>query len=483
MDRRFFLGAALAAVASPSLAGTDVQVPTLRRPLSRPLPDPATLLRNARLGDASLGVAVESLNNASTGLTYGADTALPPASTLKAITALYALERLGEDFRFSTRVLRSGDTLILAGGGDPELDTDGLATLVKEAVLAAGDWKPARFAVWGGALPQVPQIVEGQAEHLSYNPALSGMILNFNRVHLGWRCDSSCSLSLEARSDGQSPRAYTVSAAVRPGSGAWRHELIGATEQWDIPRSALGKAGTRWLPVREPEAYAGDVFQTLARAQGLVLPTAERLDELEAGHSELARLDSRPLVQILKAMLEYSTNLTAEVVGLKASGMADLRSSANAMAEWLQDTGAGTAVFADHSGLSAESRISASAMVALLARPQSVSALRPILSTDPLRVVLGKEARGNGQNGAPLVSAKTGTLNFVSNLAGYAEGEAGPQAFAVMVANLPKRAATEGAELPDGVIGWTRRAKQLQRDVILTACHRPRLSPSLPPEI
>ena len=41
-----------------------------------------------------------------------ADLALPPASTLKSVTALYALDRLGPQHRFTTRVLRDGDTLV-----------------------------------------------------------------------------------------------------------------------------------------------------------------------------------------------------------------------------------------------------------------------------------------------------------------------------------------------------------------------------------
>ena len=232
----------------------------------------------------------------------------------------------------------------------------------------------------------------------------------------------------------------------------------------------------RWLPVRRPEAYAGDVFQTLCRAAGLALPAPDVVESLPDG-DELARRDSKPLDALLRGMLEYSTNLTAEVIGLSASGAGDLRQSAQAMADWLRQTGAGDAVLADHSGLSAESRIAPAVLVRLLARPESVAALRPLLKRDPLRDVLGAASRGDGGRGAPLVEAKTGTLNFVSNLAGYARGADGAErAFAVMVADLPRRAVAEGAELPAGVLTWTERAKRLQRDVVEVACR-----PASPP--
>lgn len=38
------------------------------------------------------------------------------------------------------------------------------------------------------------------------------------------------------------------------------------------PQRPPGKGGSRWLPVRHPAVYAGEVFQTLCAAQGVVLP-------------------------------------------------------------------------------------------------------------------------------------------------------------------------------------------------------------------
>ena len=128
------------------------------------------------------------------------------------------------------------------------------------------------------------------------------------------------------------------------------------------------------------------MFQTLARAAGLPLPPPLRLDTAPGG-IEIARRDSRPLDLILRSMLEYSTNLTAEVVGLAASGAGDLRGSAQVMARWLAETGAGSASLADHSGLGADSRVAPAVLARMLsARP---AALRPLLKADPLREVLG----------------------------------------------------------------------------------------------
>lgn len=433
MKRRGFIcgGAAFGlALASPALAQSS------RRPRRKPAPSPDALFAQAGLPGAVLGFAAIDLATGGLVTGTGAGRMLPPASTLKTVTALYALDRLGPGHRFATRVFRDGDTLVLAGGGDPTLDSDGLAALAADTAAAVGDWRPARFAVWGGALPEVPEIAPGQAAHLAYNPTVSGIILNFNRVHLGWRCEDSCALSLEARGRQHSPRAYTISAGTRPGGGAFGHAAGDGREHWDIPRAVLGRgSGARWLPVRRPEAYAGDVFQTLARAAGLPLPAPE-LAEAPPRGEVIARRESAALPEVLGGMLKHSTNLTAEVVGLAASGAATLEQSAQAMSGWLDSTGAGAARLADHSGMSGENRISAETLARLLARPEARAALRPLLNEDPLREVLGDASRGSGKDGAPLVTAKTGTLNFVSTLAGYAENPGGFEvSFATLVAD------------------------------------------------
>lgn len=441
------------------------------------------MLAQARLGQAELGFAAIDLAAGRPVAGHQPGLMLPPASTLKVVTALYALDLLGPSHRFSTRVLRDGDALVLAGGGDPTLDTDGLAELAGQAARAAVGWQPQRFLVWGGALPRVAEIAPGQAAHLAYNPAVSGLILNFNRVHLGWRCESDCRLSLEARARDNSPRAYTIGAGVRPGGGAYLHRVSEGREHWDIPRAGLGARGTRWLPVRQPEAYAGDVFQTLSRAEGLALPSPEVIGTLPGGQ-EIARHDSEPLTDVLRGMLKHSTNLTAEVVGLAASGAGGQAASAARMAEWLGAGGAGAEQLADHSGLSAQNRVSAEMLARLLARPEAQETLPMLLNRDPLRDVLGEASQGSGKAGTALVQAKTGTLNFVSCLAGYAgKVDRFNVSFAVLAADEARRAATEGQDWPEGSLAWVKRAKMLQRDLVAASIMPDQSAPALPPEI
>ncbi|WP_374633586.1 D-alanyl-D-alanine carboxypeptidase/D-alanyl-D-alanine-endopeptidase [Paracoccus sp. (in: a-proteobacteria)] len=395
-----------------------------------------------------------------------ADLSLPPASTLKTVTALYALDRLGEGHRFGTRVIRSGNMLILAGGGDPVLDTDALGELaarVAEAEKASGLPPPTAFMVWGGALPRIERLDAVQDEHLPYNPSVSGMVLNFNRVHLGWRRGKAGhELSLQARGSKLSPRAYTVAIApVDRRLPLFAYDGSGKRESWTVARSALGQSGSRWLPVRRPELYAGDVFQTLCRARGLVLPNPAVIELLPEG-TEIARHDSPPLREIVAGMMEYSTNLTAEVLGLAASGAGDIPASARAMEEWLRMRGvSGDYRFHDHSGLSPENRMTARAMAQTVAGPGGARDLRGVMKDIALR-----DAKGKRIDSPISIQAKTGTLNFVSNLTGYAQKDGRQLVFSILILDEARHRASQGQELPEGVIGWTKRAKAAQQGLI-----------------
>lgn len=452
------------------LAGLGMLALAPRIALAQATPfDPEARIAEARLG----GTVAFALIDPATGALLAqrqADLPMAPASTLKSVTALYALDRLGPGHRFATRVIRAGNTLVLAGGGDPVLDTDALDRLAAATVAAeraAGRGAPSGFAVWGGALPRIARLDPAQDEHLSYNPSISGMILNFNRVHLDWRRGAEgYRLSLQARGRRLSPRAYTASiAAVDRGRPLFTYQA-GKQENWTIARRTLGKSGSRWLPVRRPELYAGDVFQTLCRARGLVLPTPEVIEILPDG-PEIARHDSLPLDVIVRDMMEYSTNLTAEVIGLAASGAPGIAASAAAMADWLRGQGIEDGfAFHDHSGLSPDNRVTARAMARLVAGPGRARDLRGAMKTIPLR-----DAGAKRKPGDIAIEAKTGTLNFVSNLAGYAQRAGGPElGFAILTADEARRAASEGQELPEGVTGWTRRAKALQQALIEHWC-------------
>jgi D-alanyl-D-alanine carboxypeptidase/D-alanyl-D-alanine-endopeptidase (penicillin-binding protein 4) len=399
---------------------------------------------------------------------------MPPASVAKAITALYALDRLGAGHRFATRVLATGPIsagvvqgdLVLAGGGDPTLQTDQLGDLAALVARAGVKGATGRFRYWDGALPWLRGISDDQPVHVGYNAALSGLNLNFNRVHFEWkRAGSDWQVAIDARGERFVPEVEMVEVAIAAREAPLFTYDEGGVEGWTVASGALGKGGSRWLPVRNPGRYAAEVFRTLARAQGIRLEPGERASALPEGQ-EVARVESEPLTEVLRDMLRFSTNVTAECVGLAASGLPSLDASAGAMSAWVGSAFGAEVDLHDHSGLGGRSRVTAAGMAKILVAAEAGGrGLKPIL-----RDVGMKDDQGSVIEGHPVtVRAKSGTLNFVSGLAGHVSPPRGRElVFAIFSGDPSRRDAVPVAqrEEPEGAQAWNKRARRMQGQLI-----------------
>ena len=407
---------------------------------------------------------------------------LPPASVTKAVTALYALHHLGSEFRTQTQVVATGPIangvvqgdLVLVGGGDPQLDTDGLAKLAK-AVRGRGiTGVTGAFRVYSGALPYQQVIDRAQPDHVGYNPAISGLNLNFNRVYFEWkRQGGSYAVTMDARTKRLRPQVRGVRMGIVDRAGplfAYRAKSGARGEEWTVMRGALGKGGGRWLPVRDVDSYVGEVFRTVAAGEGVRLPAAQTAKRRPKG-TVLAAINSGTLREQARGMLKFSTNLTAEVMGLtttrqRGSGAKTLAASAREMTNWTRRAfGVSKAKFVDHSGLGDASRVSGGDMVKLLAKSGWNGPLRPVLKDIQLVNSKGKPAPIEGVS----VFAKTGTLNFASSLAGFIECPNGRKlAFAIFTADMGRRAKIKKAdrERPEGGRAWARRSKRMQQKLL-----------------
>lgn len=485
VTRRWVVSALLAGTALPACANAPARSPMAplrpeRSAAGVPVPPSTGLIEAARLG-GQVGFAVA---DAATGQLLEAhlpDAALPPASVIKAMTALYGLETLGPSYRFATRLIATGPVsggrvrgdLILAGGGDPTLSTDDLAALAQALRARGVTGVEGRFLVHGAALPGVARIDPDQPDHVGYNPSVSGLNLNYNRVHFRWRrSGGGHEVTMDAPGERHNAAlAMATMSVANRNLPVYTYAEAGGVERWTVARSALGGNGSRWLPTRLPERYAGDVFRAVARTQGVALPVAEvAAGTLPAG-TVLAERASEDLGRVLQGMLRWSTNLTAEVVGLAAARARGARpgglaASGRLMADWAATRhGLGAMRLVDHSGLGESSRITPAQMVRLLIAPGVAGQLRDLLRDFQLR-----DAAGNPVRNHPLqVAAKTGTLNFVSGLAGYVTPPAGRElAFAIFAADMGARAriAAQDRERPSGGREWAQRARRLQQQLI-----------------
>ena len=481
VTRRVFLSTALAGLGSAAWAANPPATSLIPVPrpagvgpvdLSRPQPPRDILAEIGLPGKTSFVVADarsgEILDSGNPHLR------LPPASVAKMVTAQYALETFGPDHTFKTQIWTTapivngrvdGDVL-LVGGGDPLLDTDELAGLADRFLALGVKEVTGRFLVHGGVLPELYQIDPEQPKHVSYNPSVGGLALNFNRVYFEWKhADGGLLVRMDARGQSHQPLIPTIQMAVvdRPGP-VFDFKMSGVSENWTVAKGALRKDGAQWLPVRNPTIYVGQAMHGILAEKGLRLPAPVQISGQAPG-SPVAQIESLPLIRIIRSMLYFSTNVVAEMLGLSATiarggAPKSLKDSGAAMSRWMQtEMGAGAPRFVDHSGLGDATRVTTGDLVKALLHIGPDSAVAGVMR----RKGMPKAGEGIG------VVAKTGTLNFVSGLAGFADIGERDLAFAIIAADLPHRNTIPLAERerPRGAKGWSNRARHQENELII----------------
>lgn len=412
---------------------------------------PDALFARHGFAPEAVSLVVEEVDGDRRLVAHRATEAGPAASTLKLATALFALDTLGAEHRFVTRLLVSGPVdgagrlagdVIIVGGGDPLLDIDGLMTLAIGLRAAGVRSVAGRFLLDDGALPRLPQIHPAQPVEAGYNAGIGALSLAFNRV--------------------QRPAggAFTI-PALRERGPVWR--------RLPMDRPAV-------VPVRDVGLHAALVLRDLAASLGITIPEPER--GLAAADARLAASAlSRPLREIVQAMLLYSNNQIAEIIGLAATGEASLEASAARVAAAL-----GTALpeldwqgfrLTNHSGLDPGARASAEQLLAILRLAESRHAILPLLPAAGWSGSL--ESRYRTPEAALRVWAKTGSLDFAAALAGYVLPPSGRlRRIAILITDAAGRQARDAVELPDAAMrraidDFTVRARELRDELAVWA--------------
>ena len=478
-SRRWILGGLLAGAAAPVWAEAPLtSIRPVRRGAKAPVdvPDAQGLIEAAKLG-GTLGYVVADLATGRVLEGLNTDLAQPPASVAKAMTTLFALEKLGVTHRFSTQVLATGPVnggqvegdLVLVGSGDPTLSTDNLGDMAVLLAAAGVRGISGRYLVYAGDLPAIPEISTDQPDYVGYNPAIGGLNLNFNRVNFEWkRVSGTYSVTMDARGERFLPLVDMARIKiVQRESPLFTYQTGDGVDRWTVAQAALGKGGSRWLPVRHPAEYTAEVFRTLCVAQGISMPEAAMTGTRPVG-KVLVDNRSDGLDIVLRDMLKFSTNLTAEVMGLSSTHAQGLAASGQSMTDWAQKTYGVSGVYANHSGLGGATRISAGDMVKTLVRARGTVSGQILPSL--LRDVGLRDAKGKEIKDSPVrVRAKSGTLNFVSGLAGYIQPPKGPElVFAIFAGDTARRDRLKEyeREQPEGGEAWTKRARRLQGQLI-----------------
>lgn len=178
-------------------------------------------------------------------------------------------------------------------------------------------------------------------------------------------------------------------------------------------RAAGGKA------VDDPEARFAAMLVTMLSRMGISVAIGSGSGEAPADLPVIASIQSQTLAEILATTLGYSDNFAAETLGkalgaASGVGSASIAGAGDSIEAWAASVGVQLSAF-DSSGLSYSNRVSAKGIVRLLADAET---------RDWGGVLI--EALPSGGEGTLVhrladvpVRAKTGTLNYVSALAGW----------------------------------------------------------------
>jgi D-alanyl-D-alanine carboxypeptidase/D-alanyl-D-alanine-endopeptidase (penicillin-binding protein 4) len=453
-------------------------------------PAPAAVSADEKLIDAAgfapgdVGYLVVDLADGRVVAQHNPDTLFLPASVAKIPSVAAGLAILGGDHRFVTTLGATGGvqdgvltgTLTLAGGGDPFLASEHLQTMAKALAASGVKRVDGAFLYDANALVEVPRISDLQPEAVGYNPGVSALSVNFNRVRLNWARDkSAASAAAAAISESLTLPLASIGLAFAAEDPAGPFVRAGtpSEDRW-LLSPMLDDKGEDWLPVGNPALISAEVFRALAAAEGVTLPepTAGAMPE---GAREVARYESIPLSEIADGVLHYSNNLTAELIGLAASHRLTgrklgLKDSATALAAWWQlrvPTADWTGmVLENHSGLASYSRVTPRQIVVML--EEAAGLIGGADFHDLLRPLSWKGVKGSAR-------VKTGTMSYARGLAGYIDGASGRRlAFAIFFNDAAKRAALDASfdsrvrDIDPDSRRWRDRALKLEEKLTTT---------------
>ncbi|HVT52397.1 MAG TPA: D-alanyl-D-alanine carboxypeptidase, partial [Dongiaceae bacterium] len=294
---------------------------------SSPSPD-AKRIEKAGFAPEDIGFVVVDLDQVRPVAEWNADQLFIPASVAKLATVYAAEQILGADFKFQTRLYRAGDTIYLQGGGDPVLTNIELRDLARMLKPGESGWKG--FVYDASALKGAPEVDDQQPIQAVYNAGFGALDLDFNRIQVNWLRSDDGKLSFKTRAvaDGMNVPADWISflpASSEPPPGA-NFLYAGdagsgsAGERWltapDLAET-LPEEGAIFLPVRNPALNTAEVFRSIAGDLRVPLPRPVA-GTVPANAELIGTVESPPLSEIIKGLLKFSNNVTAELIGATA---------------------------------------------------------------------------------------------------------------------------------------------------------------------
>ncbi len=393
-------------------------------------------------------VIVEDLKENRVVYSKDGETLLNPASNMKVLTTFAALAHWGNHYRFSTQLLGEGEIkagtlphLILKGLGDPTLTSERLSTMAF-ALKAKGIDRVERLTLDETyfKVSDFPGRFDGRQRDAPFNATVGAISLDDNvlqvEVEPGAKAGGRAEVRLCPDLPGFPIEAEVSTRGKRPNivvKNAPSPEEFQIKVSGNIPP----RSGARryLIAYPHPTQFAGwRLVRSLAEA-GILAPAAFQVAAGSRDAKLLVEEKSPPLPEILREINKESNNFMAEqlTIGLGAAvggEPGDTAKGIRVIHKLLRGLGIDLdGLFMENgSGLSKNTRIRARTLLDVLHQAYQNPKLRETflssLSIMGVDGTLRKRYRGSSLEGYFI--GKTGTLNGVTSLSGYAFRKSAP---------------------------------------------------------
>ncbi len=424
------------------------------------------------LAGAEVGVAARCVDDGRWIASQGALTGMNPASGTKVLTTMAALQRFPVDHVLVTEVrgdigtggVVSGD-VVLIGAGDPQLMPKHLKVIAAQ-MKDAGVTRIMGDMVVDGRLfdaTLLPPAFDQKTTDAAYRPSIGAAGTNYGAVVIGVRPGGKRGQRAKVQVS-PANRYVDVQVGAKTVKGSRNHAITVQSQPRVDGGTRVhvgGSIGVRAkaLSVRKrvtsPDLLAGSVLAAFLRDIGITTEgrvraansDVESADEL-AGRAVLASHASRPMLDLLRDLNTWSNNSMAETVfkllGERPGAPASWQAAQAYVSETLLALGLKDAEFRvrNGSGLYDATKISAAGFVtALITMGRDAARAGPL--RDSLAVAAKTGTLKHRFKETPLAGklvGKTGTLDTVASLVGFAPTKSGCEmAFAVFVNGARKK--------------------------------------------
>ena len=405
-------------------------------------------------GELGIWVGARDERKAGTGnietyFSQNADRMFIPASLSKLVTLGAVLHELHPGYKFKTTLVSEAKidggtlkgSLFLKGGGDPSFVSENMWFLVNELTRAGVTSIDGDIVVDDSRFDQVRWGDDRQEERVdrAYDAPIGAMSMNWNSVSVYARPGDKVGDKLKVFADVASPyiKVRNESRTVAAGRGKTVAVERISEKGFDGDVIVVTGAMAQGLPefvayknISRPDLWAGFNLVEFLKQRGIAVSGKVRAAQAPKDAALLASAESKPLSLIASDMSKWSNNYVAEMlvknlaaesregqIGTMDAGMAQV-------IKYLEKTGLkkGEYEFVNAAGFTRRNRMTPMQLGRVLEAVRADFTMYPeYLASLPIAGVDGTlRNRMKSPPAERWVRAKTGLLNGVVGLAGYA---------------------------------------------------------------